>query len=220
MIRIMLVDDHQIIRDGIKQLLDDETDIKVISEADNVTSALRKLERKLPDILITDLSMPHKNGFQLIKEVLAIYPDIKIIILTMHNEEVYVNNAIQLGVSAYLSKDASKHELIGAIEAVYEGDTYFNSKITNILMKSMVAKVRGKEKQIKHSLQLLTQREKEIVGLIIEGHSSPQIAKQLYISSRTVENHRSNIMNKLEISNTIELVKIVLEEKYASAITL
>jgi len=219
MISIMLVDDHQIIRDGIKQLLDDEADIQVISEADNATSALRKLERQIPDILISDLSMPHKSGFQLIKEVFALYPEIKVIVLTMHNDEVYVNEAIQLGVSAYLSKDASKYELIGAIEAVYDGDTYFNSKITNLLMKSMVAKARGKEEKTKNSLQTLTQREREVVELIIDGYSSPQIAKKLFISSRTVENHRSNIMNKLEVNNTIELVKMVLEEKYTSSIT-
>ncbi|MGB0524936.1 MAG: response regulator [Flammeovirgaceae bacterium] len=220
MIKIMLVDDHQIIRDGIKQLIDDEPTIQVIAEADNVKSALRKLERRMPDILITDLSMPHKNGFQLIEEALNLYPGLKFIILTMHNDEAYINKAIQSGVSAYLSKDASKHELIEAIQEVYEGETFFNSKVTNILMKSMVNKVRGKEQVPQNRLQLLTQREREIVELIIEGLSSPQIAKQLFISSRTVENHRSNIMSKLGIGNTIELVKMILEEKYATVMSL
>ena len=214
MIKILLVDDHQIIRDGIKQLLDEETDIQVISEADNAASALRKMERQLPDILITDLSMPNKNGFELIKEALSIYPDLKTIILTMHAEEAYINEAMQIGVKAYLSKDASKYELLEAIHQVYDGSTFFNSKVTNLLMNSMVRKARGDNSSKKKISEILTDREMEIVKLITEGLSSPQIAEKLFISSRTVENHRSNIMGKLNLKNTIELVKRVLQEQY------
>jgi len=215
MIRVFLVDDHQIIRDGIKQFLDDEPNIEIIGEANSVASALRKISSRIPDILISDLSMPNKNGFDLIKEVVEVYPEVKIIVLTMHAEEAYINAAIKLGVKGYLSKEASKHELLGAIHEVYDGGAFFNSSVTNILMDSMVRKAKG-EKDDKRKLDdLLTDREKEIVELITEGLSSPQIAEKLFISSRTVENHRSNIMGKLNVKNTIELVKLVLEERYS-----
>ena len=214
MIKIFLVDDHQIIRDGIKQFLDDESDIQVLGEANSANMALRKMASKTPDILITDLSMPNKNGFELIKEALSIYPDLKVIILTMHAEEAYINEAIKLGVKAYLSKDASRHELLEAIHQVIDGETFFNSKVTNVLMNSMVRKAKGEDSGKKKIAELLTTRESEIVQLIVDGFSSPQIAEKLFISSRTVENHRSNIMAKLEVKNTIELVRLVLEEKY------
>jgi DNA-binding NarL/FixJ family response regulator len=209
----MLVDDHQIIRDGIKQLLTHEEDIKVVAEASNVKEALRFLVTMRPNILMTDLSMPNGSGFDLIKEVSANFPDVKVVVLSMHVEEAYIRKAIELGVSGYMPKDISKYELVEAIQSVSKGEMYFSSTVSKVMMNNMVKKVR-KNEQAAQATARLTQREKEIVKLLLDGLSSPEIAEKLFISHRTVENHRANIMGKLKVRNTIELVKKVLENEF------
>lgn len=212
MIKIFLLDDHQIIRDGVKQLLSEEDDMKVISEAASVKDALRYLETGIrPDVAITDLSMPGgQTGFDFIKAVVTDYPNIKTLVMSMHTEEAYIKKAIELGVSGYLPKDISKSELIAAIRQVNDGETYFSQTVSKIMMGNMVKKARkGEEEEVK-----LTRREKEIIKLILEGKSSPEIAEKLFISHRTVENHRANIMNKLKVRNTIELVRKVLSDQF------
>jgi DNA-binding NarL/FixJ family response regulator len=209
----MLVDDHQIIRDGIKQLLTNESDIKVVAEASNVKEALKHLESVQPNIVMTDLSMPNGSGFDFIKSVTANHPDIKVVVLSMHVEEAYIRKAIELGVSGYMPKDISKYELVEAIQSVSRGEMYFSSTVSKVMMNNMVKKVR-KSEQAAQATAKLTQREKEIVKLILDGMSSPEIAEKLFISHRTVENHRANIMNKLKVRNTIELVKKVLENEF------
>ncbi len=209
----MLVDDHQIIRDGIKQLLTNEEDIKVVAEASNVKEALRFLVTMRPNILMTDLSMPNGSGFDLIKEVAANFPDVKVVVLSMHVEEAYIRKAIELGVSGYMPKDISKYELVEAIQTVAKGEMYFSSTVSKVMMNNMVKKVR-KNEQAAQATAKLTQREKEIVKLLLDGLSSPEIAEKLFISHRTVENHRANIMGKLKVRNTIELVKKVLENEF------
>lgn len=213
MIQLMLVDDHQIIRDGIKQLLTNESDIKVVAEASNVKEALKHLENVKPNIVMTDLSMPNGSGFDFIKSVTANYPEIKVVVLSMHVEEAYIRKAIELGVSGYMPKDISKYELVEAIQSVSRGEMYFSSTVSKVMMNNMVKKVR-KSEQAAQATAKLTQREKEIVKLILDGMSSPEIAEKLFISHRTVENHRANIMNKLKVRNTIELVKKVLENEF------
>ncbi len=213
MIQLMLVDDHQIIRDGIKQLLTNESDVKVVAEASNVKEALKHLESVRPNIVMTDLSMPNGSGFDFIKSVTANYPDIKVLVLSMHVEEAYIRKAIELGVAGYMPKDISKYELVEAIQTVSKGEMYFSSTVSKVMMNNMVKKVR-KSEQAAQATAKLTQREKEIVKLILDGMSSPEIAEKLFISHRTVENHRANIMNKLKVRNTIELVKKVLENEF------
>jgi DNA-binding NarL/FixJ family response regulator len=209
----MLVDDHQIIRDGIKQLLTNESDIKVVAEASNVKEALKHLDTIRPNIVMTDLSMPNGSGFDFIKSVTATHTDIKVVVLSMHVEEAYIRKAIELGVSGYMPKDISKFELVEAIQTVARGEMYFSSTVSKVMMNNMVKKVR-KNEQAAQATAKLTQREKEIVKLILDGMSSPEIAEKLFISHRTVENHRANIMNKLKVRNTIELVKKVLENEF------
>ncbi|MCU0390592.1 MAG: response regulator transcription factor [Thermoflexibacter sp.] len=213
MIQLMLVDDHQIIRDGIKQLLTNESDIKVVAEASNVKEALKHLDTIRPNIVMTDLSMPNGSGFDFIKSVTATHTDIKVVVLSMHVEEAYIRKAIELGVSGYMPKDISKFELVEAIQTVARGEMYFSSTVSKVMMNNMVKKVR-KNEQAAQATAKLTQREKEIVKLILDGMSSPEIAEKLFISHRTVENHRANIMNKLKVRNTIELVKKVLENEF------
>jgi DNA-binding NarL/FixJ family response regulator len=210
MIKVALVDDHQIIRDGIKKLLADEDDIAIVAEASSVKDALQMLERHHVHVLITDISMPNGSGFDLIKAI-ATHKDLKVLILSMHTEEVYVRKAIEMGVSGYLTKDISRLELIRAIHAVYEGETYFSDTISRVMMNTIIKKARRPGDFDKPSEHKLTTREKEIIRHILDGLSSPEIAEKLFISHRTVENHRANIMNKLKVRNTIELVRKVLE---------
>lgn len=212
MIKVALVDDHQIIRDGIKKLLAEEEDISVVAEASDAKEALNMLERNNIDVLITDISMPNGSGFELIKAI-ALQRDLKVLILSMHTEEAYVRKALEMGVSGYLTKDISRLELIRAIHAVYEGETYFSDSVSRVMMNTMVQKARRSRSggMDKSSVGKLTVREKEIVRYILDGLSSPEIAEKLFISHRTVENHRANIMNKLKVRNTIELVRKVLE---------
>ncbi len=213
-IEVMLVDDHQIIRDGIKQFLNEEANIKVIAEASNVEEALKQLNYLTPNVVITDLSMPGGNGLQLLNTVQAQYPEIKTIVLSQHLEEAYIKRAIETGVSGYLPKNISKYILVEAIQKVYEGETYFSDKISQILMGTMIRKVRKNHDEQEEQPAKLSPREKEVIKLIMEGLNSPQIAEKLFISHRTVESHRANIMQKLKVKNIIELVRFVLENDY------
>ncbi|MCS6967242.1 MAG: response regulator transcription factor [Cytophagales bacterium] len=213
MIKVALVDDHQIIRDGIKKLLAEEGDISVVAEAASVKEALQLLERHQVHVLITDISMPQASGFELIKAIAA-QKDLKVLVLSMHTEEAYVKKAIELGVSGYLTKDISRAELVRAIHAVYQGETYFSDAVSRVMMNSMIRQVRRPLDPSKMISQRLTPREKEIIRYILEGMSSPEIAEKLFISHRTVENHRANIMHKLKVRNTIELVRKVLENDF------
>lgn len=214
MIKVMLVDDHQIIRDGIKQLLADEGSITVASEAPSVKDALRILEIMPVDVVITDLSMPQASGFDLIKGISLLNQDIKILVLSMHMEEAYIKKAIESGVNGYIPKDISKYELVQAIHSVYHGEMYFNQEVTKIMMGNMVKKARRSDDASGPAQAKLTQREREILKLIVDGLSSPEIADKLFISHRTVENHRANIMDKLKVRNTIELVRKVLDNEF------
>jgi DNA-binding NarL/FixJ family response regulator len=210
----MLVDDHQIIRDGIKQLLADEGSIAVATEAPSVKDALRILEIMPVDVVITDLSMPQASGFDLIKGISLLNRDIKILVLSMHMEEAYIKKAIESGVNGYIPKDISKYELVQAIHSVYHGEMYFNQEVTKIMMGNMVKKARRTDDASGAAQAKLTQREREILKLIVDGLSSPEIADKLFISHRTVENHRANIMDKLKVRNTIELVRKVLDNEF------
>ncbi|MCU0449011.1 MAG: response regulator transcription factor [Bernardetiaceae bacterium] len=214
MIKVMLVDDHQIIRDGIKQLLTDETDIKVMAEAPSVRDALRIAEVMPLDVIITDLSMPGTSGFELIKGVQQLNRNLKVLVLSMHMEEAYIKKAIESGVSGYLPKDISKYELAQAIHTVAQGEMYFSAEVSKVMMGTMLKKARKTEDDSGSLQAKLTQREREILRLLVDGMSSPEIAEKLFISHRTVENHRANIMDKLKVRNTIELVRKVLDSEF------
>lgn len=212
--RVVLVDDHQLIRDGIRQLLEQSDMLEVVAEAGSVKEGLRQIQEQMPDLVITDISMPGQTGFDLLAEATDAYPSVKFLVLSMHMEEVYVRKAIELGASGYLSKDTSSDELLEAVRMVCDGELYFSSKIARIMMGAMIRKGRNGESAQEQNSQKLTAREKEITALIAEGLSSAEIADKLFISCRTVENHRANIMNKLNVKNTIWLVRYYLENRH------
>ena len=208
-IRLLLADDHQIIKDGLRRLLGGIPNMEIVSDVTNGMYALSEVERTQPNLIITDLSMPGLDGFELIDLINARFPEVKIIVLTMHKERAYVQRAIDLKVNGYLLKDISIDELVGAINTVMSGDFYFCEEISKVIVDKIAQK--------KHfhgssdAIFQLTTREKEILKLIVDGLKSVDIANRLSISARTVQNHRAHMMKKVGVKNTAELVKLAIK---------
>ncbi len=207
-IKIILTDDHQLFRDGIKSLLDDVENINVIGEASNKTELFDILKTKIPDIILLDITLPETSGIEITKKIKQNFPNINILILSMHNEDEFVINAVDAGAKGYIPKDISKVELLEAIYTVNSGEEYFSRDISTIFLKKYL-------KRSKNGLEgenaILTNREIEIVKLVSEGYKNQEIAKKLYISVRTVDAHKNNIMKKLKLNSTVEIVKFAIK---------
>lgn len=209
MINAVLADDHEIVRKGIKILLEDDGHINVVAEASDGFEAIKKVDELKPDLLITDIRMPEMDGLQTTQKVRSSYPDIKILVLSMHDDEDYILKSAEFGADGYLLKDTSKPEFIKAIDAVMSGQKYFSGDISNILVNSYL-NFKGGSSGSESGTQvesILTKRERQILSLIYNGVSNKEIAEQLGKSVRTVETHRFNIMKKLEVKNIAELLR-------------
>lgn len=215
-IKVIIIDDHYVVRDGIKVLLLDIEDIVVLGEASNGVELFEILKTKDPDILILDLIMPGISGIEIIEKLNENYPDIKVIAFSSNSDADSVFDSISAGALGYLPKSTNREELIEAIYMVYKGNQFLSQSIsTTVLMdcikrdrideKKAKARAKAKEKKV-----VLTPRELEVVKLFSEGFSYKKIAKHLHISVRTVEAHKNNIMDKLELESTVELVKYAL----------
>ena len=204
MISIILVDNHTIIRDGLRRLLEEESDIKVVGEADNGRQAVKIVLEKKPDIVIMDIAMQEMNGIEATRQIKKENPNIKIIALSMHSERQIVVGFLKAGASGYLLKDAESTELVEAIRKVYSGRSYFSQQISDIVLQE-ISDIKKDTEEIGSAI--LTNRENEILQLIAEGNSVKRIAKVLFISPKTVNSHRANIMDKLNIHNIPELTK-------------
>ncbi len=213
-IRIVIADDHRVVRDGIKSILADENDIEIIGEAINGTDAVEKVEELSPDILITDISMPEVSGIEAAHIINEQYPDTKVIILSMHENEGYINKVVEANVAGYLGKEVEKEEFVLAIRNVADGGKYFSENISKIMIDGYIRKSKQKQERNDSQHIHLTTREREILKLVVDGNSSKKIADTLYISTRTVETHRNNIMQKLNVKNSAELVRFAIENKY------
>ena len=211
-IKIILVDDHQMFRDGVKSVLCDEENIDVIGEVGNGNDLFDLLKTKTPDLIITDISMPDISGIEVAKHVSENYPDIKILILSMHSNEEFISKALNVGANGYLPKDTNMTELLEAINTIYKGENYFNKEISNTILKSLI----NKSKEESSSNKTLTKREKEIIKLVVEGLTNKEIADKLCISIRTVDSHKNNIMQKLNLKSSVELVKYAIKNKLAN----
>ncbi|MFK7747919.1 MAG: response regulator [Kordia sp.] len=212
MINIALVDDHSLFREGIKAIFQDENDMGITMEAsdgDQFIEALRNAVVK-PDVVLLDIRMPNLDGYETAKIVLEKYPTMKIIILTMHQEERHIIRMIELGVNGYLMKNSNSDEVIECIESVMEFDYYFNNKITNIMRKVMMYKGKGTPNNIIHDL---SEREIEVLELICKEYTAKEIGEKLFISFRTVEGHRKNLLSKLNVRNTAGLVVFALKNE-------
>jgi len=211
-IKITLADDHQIFRDGIKSLLSDEENLSVIAEASNSDELLSSLKITQPDILILDISMPKISGIELTKIISEQFPGVHILILSMHKNEDFVISAMRNGAKGYLPKDTSRKELLEAIHAIAQGEEYLGKLISSGILRSYINKSRiGFERTDKE--ELLTQREKEIIEKVGAGLSNKEIADKLFISVRTVDCHKNNIMKKLKIKSTAELIIYGIKNK-------
>jgi len=210
-IKIILVDDHRLFLDGIKSLLSEVDFIEIIGEASGGNEVIELLSCIQPDLIMMDISMKGLSGIEISKQISQIYPDIKILILSMHTSEEFVINAIKAGAKGYLSKDTSKEELMEAIQIIQSGGECYSKLISDNFMKSYVKKFKSEQNLMDH--KCLTQREIEILKLAVVGLSNKEIADKLFISTKTVDSHKNNIMQKLKLKNTAELVLYAVKNK-------
>lgn len=195
---IFLTDDHEILLDGLKKIISDETDLKVVGSAATVQQTMDELTRLNVDLLITDYNLPDEDGLTLVRKVKRKYPEMKILVLSMHDEGHLVKEILKEGINGYVLKKDSHNELVNAISAIQNGKVYLSSDINTILMKGLHGE--GEQK-------LLTEREREILKLISREYTNRDIAEELFISERTVETHRKNIFRKTGTNNMVGLIK-------------
>ncbi|PLX07930.1 MAG: DNA-binding response regulator [Marinilabiliales bacterium] len=212
-IKIVLVEDHQIVRDGIKSLLADSIHIEIVNEAESAYELFEILKKDIPDILLLDISLPSMSGIEIAKILTKDYPSIKILMLSMYTSEDFVFNALKAGIKGYLPKNITRDELILAINEVYKGNEYFSKSISDTILKSYINNAKLNSKNSSDKLENLTLREKEILRYVAEGYNNNDIVERLNISIRTVETHKTNIMKKLELHNVVELVKFAIKNK-------
>lgn len=195
-IRVMIADDHSLIREGLRQLLEFDGSIKVVGEAANGVECLEKLEEYDPEVLLLDINMPEKNGIEVLKEMKEKKSSVKVLILTVHNELEYLMNAVDIGVEGYIMKDSESSELKKAIRAVRDGESYIQSSLIPALNNQLLNRDIDRDK-----VAALTNREMEVLIQVANGMFNKEIATNLNISERTVKNHISNIFKKIEVSD-------------------
>ncbi|WP_200975844.1 response regulator transcription factor [Echinicola sp. 20G] len=213
-IKVVLADDHMVVRSGIKNLLENEGEIEVVGEASNGEEALEQVTSSQPDLLIIDIRMPVMNGLDATKKLNGLKTNTKALILSMHDDEDYILQSIESGADGYLLKDTSKDEFMKAIKTIHEGGKYFSGDISQVLVKSYLnVKDRKISKNVTSTNTYdITKREKQILKMISDGTGNKEIAEQLGKSIRTIETHRFNIMKKLKVNNVVELLKKLEDE--------
>lgn len=204
MIRIVLADDHVVMRNGLKLLLERQPNFEVAGEAANGREAVEICEELKPDVLVVDIAMPNLNGIEAARQIAAKLPQTAIVILSMHSDESYVLRALKAGARAYLLKDSAEADLINAIRAVSEGKAFFSPAISKMLVDDYVRRL--EQRGVDDSYELLTTREREILQLLAEGKSNKEVAAMLNLSLYTVETHRGNILQKLNLHSVPELI--------------
>lgn len=206
-LRILIADDHGVLRAGLRALLNSEPDIEVVGEASNGQEVLTFTQKLQPDIVLMDLSMPKGGGIEATKIIKEMVPETLVLILTVHEDESLLREAIQLGAAGYILKRAVESELINAIHSVARGELYIHPAMTRALLSNSTPKSTSRRLNV----PTLTKREHEVLGLIARGYSNRQIAAKLSISVRTVETHRANLMNKLNLGSRVELVRFAAQ---------
>ncbi|MFD2117699.1 response regulator [Paenibacillus yanchengensis] len=212
MIKLMICDDHAVVRSGLSMLLHGRNGIEVIGEASEGDEAIVLAQQIHPDVVLMDLSMPHgKDGMTATSELKKLMPDVAILILTMHDDDEYLFRAIQIGASGYILKNAPHDELISAIQSVAMGDAYLYPTATKRLMGEYLDRLRNGA-EVVTPYDTLSEREREILGWLAKGYTNKEIAENLFISVKTVESHRSNVMDKLGLKTRPELIKFALKK--------
>lgn len=214
--RILLADDHTIVRQGIRALLDAQEGIEVVGEAEDGRQAVEKVKELVPDIVVIDITMPNLNGIEATRQIKKINDKIKVLVLTVHDNEEYVHQILQAGASGYLLKESAVSDLISAISAVKKGDIFLSPSISKVVVKDYIRHVEAESGGF-DSLNILTNREREILQLIAEGRTNKEIAALLKLSVKTVDVHRSHIMEKLHIHDITGLVKYAIRKGLTKA---
>lgn len=207
--RILLADDHKIVRDGLRSLLMMQQDMEVIAEADGGQSSVDLCRKLSPDVVVMDVAMPDLNGIEATQQILKANPSIKVVALSMHSDRRFVGGMLRAGASAYLLKDCAFEELVDAIRAVRADHGYLSPRITKVVMEDYT---KQHEKHEALPASVLTARERQVLQLLAEGKSTKEAAAELQLSVRTVETHRQQLMNKLNIHKVAELVKYAIRE--------
>ena len=208
-VRILIADDHTILRQGLARLLEEMPDLKVIGQAVDGRMAIEKALSLKPDIIIMDIAMPLMNGIVAAKRIRKELPKTKILILSMYSHEHYIHELLETGISGYLLKDSSGRDIIKAIHAAMKDETFLSPSISKKVVDTYLSKRKSSSRE--ERFKKLTNREREVFQLIAEGHSTRQIADLLYVSVSTVKSHRANIMEKLGIENPIQLVHLAIQ---------
>lgn len=211
--RVLIADDHKIFREGLRALLEKQRGIEVVAEAKDGLEAVRFAQKLIPDVVIMDVAMPEKNGIEATRETLEVLPKIKVIALSMHSDRRFVLQMLKAGAVGYLLKDSAFEELAAAIQAVASGQTYLSPKITDVVIKEYLYSQARSEASV---FTILTHREREVLQLLAEGKSTKEIAATLHLSVKTIETHRQQVMDKLDIHSVAELTKYAIREGLTS----
>ncbi len=203
-IRILLADDHAVVRDGVRALLEKQTDMTVVAEAADGREAARLAEELAPDVVIMDIAMPNMNGIEATRRILATHPHTAVVVLSMHQDESYVLGSLKAGARGYLLKDSLRSEIVEAVRAVSQGRSFLTRKISRMMQEDYIRQL--EQRGLEDSYDLLTAREREILQLAAEGRTNKEIAAVLHISPTTVETHRTHILQKLDLHSIPELI--------------
>jgi two-component system response regulator NreC len=207
-IRVLLAEDHTIVRKGLRALLDDETDIEVVGEAEDGRETVRQVERVHPDVVLMDITMPLLNGVEATRQIKAQYPEVQVLGLTRHENEEYIYQLLRAGASGYVVKQAAPAELVEAIRAVSQSETYLSPSINPSVVEEYIRQAKAMVKSGPD--ERLTPREREVLQLVAEGRTNREIAQVLSISVKTVEHHRANLMSKLDLYSAAELTQYAI----------
>lgn len=212
-IKIVLIDDHKLFREGVKRILEFEPAFEVVAEGDDGSSAARLVKENNPDVVLMDINMPNMNGIEATADLVRYFPDTKVIILSIHDDESYVTHALKTGAQGFLLKEMDSDALIEAIKVVSDGGSYLHPKVTHNLVKEYrrlasesAAGISEKKIEYRKPLHLLTKRECQVLQLLADGKSNRAIAETLYISEKTVKNHVSNILQKMNVNDRTQAV--------------
>ncbi|MCL5045343.1 MAG: response regulator transcription factor [Actinobacteria bacterium] len=207
-IRVLLVDDHTILREGIKMLLEAQPDVEVVGEAEDGEEAVAKARALKPDVVLMDVAMPKLNGLEATRQIKKEDPGAQVLILSMHETEEYILPILEAGASGYVVKQTAAQELVSAIRAVYNGNSFLYPTVARKVIESFLRRSQPAKPDPAHDV--LTERELEILKMVAEGLTNQQIAEKLFLSIKTVQAHRANIMEKLDIHDRVELVKYAI----------
>ncbi len=217
--KIVIIDDHQLFREGVKRILDFEPTFEVVAEGDDGSEAISLVDQHQPDVVIMDINMPNINGVEATAELIEKYPESKVIILSIHDDENYVTHALRTGATGYLLKEMDADALIEAVKVVADGGSYLHPRVTHNLVKEyrrLSADEGGTDKyispvEIRRPLHLLTRRECEVLQLLADGKSNRGIGEALFISEKTVKNHVSNILQKMNVNDRTQAVVVAIK---------